>query len=69
MTRRPKPTAHRVCGGIFTPDPNVPPDQNGRLTCRCALVGKAGDSHHTAPEPVEDVQSLAAGEKEETNGL
>jgi hypothetical protein len=30
-----KPTQHRVCGGIFRPDPDLPADHNGRWTCRC----------------------------------
>jgi hypothetical protein len=58
-----KPTAHRVCGGIFRADPGLPPDHNGRLTCCCGLVGEAGDAHHpeTAPAGL-DVQQLRAGE-------
>ena len=61
MTAKPRLS----CGGIFTPDPDVPADQKGRLTCRCRLVGEPGDAHHTAPEPVEDAASRAAGERSE----
>ena len=54
---------HRVCGGLFTPDTTLPADHNGRLTCRCGLVGEPGDAHHTLPDvPETDVQQLAAGE-------
>lgn len=63
MTRRDQPAGHRVCGGIFTPDPDVPADHNGLLTCRCQLPGKPGDTHHTTPAPVEDGRMRAAGEK------
>lgn len=60
-----KPAKHLVCGGIFTPDPGLPADHNGRKTCRCGLLGAPGDAHHTAPEPVLDVRGLAAGERSE----
>lgn len=64
MTRA-KPAAHRVCGGIFTPDPDMPAEPfTGRKTCRCGLVGKPGDAHHTAPEPTPDVRGLAAGDND-----
>lgn len=60
---RRKPAQHRVCGGIFTPDPDMPPDPiSGELTCRCRLKGKPGDAHHTLPAVVEDARSRAAGE-------
>lgn len=59
-----KPAQHRVCGGIFKPDPDLPADPiTGELTCRCQLKGKAGDAHHTLPEPQVDAASLAAGER------
>jgi hypothetical protein len=57
-----KPAQHLVCGGIFRADPAIPPDHNGRRTCRCGLLGEAGDAHHTLPEPELDVQQLRAGE-------
>lgn len=58
-----KPAPHRVCGGIFTPDPDLPADHNGRHACRCGLVGEPGDAHHTLPErPEADARELAAGE-------
>jgi hypothetical protein len=60
-----QPRQHRVCGGIFTPDPDVPPDHNGRQACRCGLLGEAGDTHHTVPEPEPDARGLAAGERGE----
>jgi hypothetical protein len=56
------PVQHRVCGGIFTLDPDVPPDQNGRRVCRCGLVGEPGDTHHALPDAPQDARSLAAGE-------
>jgi hypothetical protein len=50
---------------VFTADPAVPPDQQGRHACsRCHLIGEAGDSHHTMPAAVADGQSRAAGEGE-----
>jgi len=63
MTR--DPAAHRVCGGIFTPDPDLPADHQGRRTCRCGLVGEPGDAHHTVPEPEADARSAAAGDTQE----
>lgn len=40
----------RLCGP-FQPDPDIPPDQNGRGVCRnCHLVGAPGDAHHTLPD-------------------
>jgi hypothetical protein len=59
------PAAHRVCGGIFRPDPDLPADHNGRWTCHCGLLGEPGDAHHTVPEAADDARSRAAGEKEE----
>lgn len=61
MTAKPR----QRCGGIFMPDPDVPPDHNGRQACRCGLLGTPGDTHHTAPEPVQDARGLAAGERSE----
>jgi hypothetical protein len=58
---RPKPRLS--CGGLFTPDPDLPPAQNGQQVCRCGLVGKAGDTHHTLPPAVDDMRSRAAGER------
>lgn len=54
----------RVCGGLFTPDPDLPADPyDGRRTCRCGLLGEAGDAHHTLPDvPDDDVQRRAAGD-------
>jgi hypothetical protein len=58
-----KPALHLACGGVFQPDRGLPPDHNGRLTCRCGLVGEPNDAHHpeTAPAGL-DVQQLRAGE-------
>jgi hypothetical protein len=61
VTAKPK----LICGGIFTPDTDIPPDHNGRRTCRCGLLGEPGDAHHTVPEAVPDVRGLAAGERSE----
>ena len=52
----------RVKPHLFTADPDVPADQNGRQVCRCGLLGEAGDAHHTLPDPPMDVQQLRAGE-------
>jgi hypothetical protein len=47
----------------FQADPKTPGDPiSGDQVCRCGLVGRAGDSHHTMPDPVPDVAGLAAGE-------
>ena len=41
----------RVKPHPFIPDPDVPPDTNGRGACRtCHLIGEAGDAHHALPE-------------------
>lgn len=63
VTRGPK----RRCGGIFTADPDIPPEPfTGRLTCICRLIGEPDDSHHDVPPaPDEDARSLAAGDHHE----
>jgi hypothetical protein len=62
-----KPPRSKVTPHVFQPDPDVPPDplsRNAREVCRtCHLLGQPGDAHHTMPEPVEDAQSRAAGER------
>jgi hypothetical protein len=60
-----KPAKPRVRPHIFAPDPDIPPDHNGRRTCRCGLHGQAGDAHHTVPDVAVDVQQRAAGERSE----
>jgi len=62
-----KPAHRLVCGGIFTPDPDLPADHQGRRTCRCGLLGAPGDAHHTVPEVEPDARSAAAGERSETD--
>lgn len=50
--------AQRVCGGVFTADPAVPPDPlTGRRACVCRLVGEPGDAHHTLPDVPEQQES------------
>jgi hypothetical protein len=47
----------------FQADPEMPADPiTGDRVCRCGLVGRPGDAHHTMPDPVPDAQSAAAGE-------
>ena len=59
------PAKSKVQPHPFTPS-DLPPDVNGRKPCRCGLVGEAGDAHHTMPETDgQDVQRLAAGERED----
>lgn len=49
---------------LFDRDPDVPPDHQGRGACRCGLIGRPGDAHHTLPPgPDVDARELAAGEK------
>lgn len=57
----------RVPPHLFVPPPPGEVDLNGRGACGfCHLVGAPGDTHHTLPEaPTEDVQRLAAGERED----
>jgi hypothetical protein len=63
VVSRAKPTGRPH---LFVADPDVPPDQSGRATCRCQLVGEPGDAHHTLPVMSErDVQERAAGERGE----
>ncbi len=58
-----KPAQHLACGGVFQPDTDLPPDHQGRRTCRCGLLGEAGDAHHPETGPAGlDVQQLRAGE-------
>lgn len=65
MTSKPGPAQHRICGGIFTPDPAVPRDQKGRATCRCQLVGEPGDAHHTLPDAPEQAEHVRRYEGDE----
>jgi hypothetical protein len=66
-----KPVEHRVCGGIFTPDPAIPADVRFvrgkrvvRRVCRCGLLGAPGDAHHDAEPPDgADHGQRAAGEE------
>lgn len=43
---------------LFVVDPDIPADHNGRRTCRCSLVGEAGDAHHTLPDIPEQAEHL-----------
>lgn len=55
MTRAPESS---VRPHPFVPDPDVPPDINGRGAClSCHLIGRRGDSHH-------DTTELDAGQAE-----
>lgn len=54
---KPKPKPH-----VFTPDPLVPPDHQGRRTCTCGLP--EAHPRHELPPPVADVRQLAAHEEE-----
>jgi hypothetical protein len=57
---KPKPT---IPAHLFVADPDVPPDQSGRATCRCQLVGEPGDAHHTLPDvPAQAEHRRWAGE-------
>ena len=49
---------------LFTADPDVPPDQNGRSACStCHCMGAPGDAHHTLPEvPAQAEHRRWAGE-------
>ncbi len=47
----------------FTADTDLPPDQNGRRVCRCGLVGRPGDAHHTMPDvPAQDEHRRRVGD-------
>ena len=47
----------------FQADPDTPADPvSGAQVCRCGLVGRAGDAHHTMPDAESDAQSRAAGD-------
>jgi hypothetical protein len=47
----------------FQADPETPGDPiSGEQVCRCGLVGRPGDGHHTMPDPMPDAQSRAAGD-------
>lgn len=53
MTRAPESS---VRPHPFVPDPDVPPDINGRGAClSCHLIGRRGDSHHAMPDVPEQV--------------
>jgi hypothetical protein len=62
MTRRKVPPHPFVADPDLRPHPN---DIEQRAVCgHCHLLGKPGDARHAMPAPVEDGQSLAAGERE-----
>ena len=51
------------CGGIFTADPDTPPEVRyaggvrvERAFCVCGLVGRPGDAHHAMPEVPEQAE-------------
>lgn len=51
---------------LFVPDPDVPPDTNGRGACSvCHLISQPQDAHHTLPAAPEDAMQRAAGERSE----
>jgi hypothetical protein len=64
MSRKPTLPPH-----VFVADPDLAPhprDLEQRAVClTCHLVGQPGDAHHTLPEPVQDAQLRAAGERGE----
>lgn len=63
-----KPAKPKLCG-LFTPDPAVPPDHNGRQACaRCGLMGEPGDAHHTLPDVPEQAVVASRYEHEEAEG-
>ena len=60
-------------GHAFERDESTPPDFNGRLFCRCGLVGEPGDQRHPhdaprlserlfPPVPPEDVTDRIIGD-------
>jgi hypothetical protein len=52
------------CGGVFTPDPDVPADQGGRQACRCGLLGEPDDAHHRLPDvPHQEEHRRRVGER------
>ena len=57
------PAITQRCGGVFAPDPDVPPDPiSGQTYCRRGRAGRAAAAHHAMPgAPAEDARSLAAG--------
>jgi hypothetical protein len=74
MSAEPRPT--KVPPHAFDEDPNVPPDWTGRRTCRCHLIGEAGDQHHPVdaeplsstllpptPEPAREIDTRRLGER------
>jgi hypothetical protein len=60
VTTRIGATAHP-----FVPDPDLPPDHNGRRVCAaCHLLGRPGDAHHNVPDapPEQDEHRRRAGD-------
>lgn len=54
---------------LFTPDPTVPPDQNGRGACStCHCMGEPGDTRHALPDVPEQAVVAARYEHEEDEG-
>lgn len=63
----PKSTPPRHCGP-FRPDPDVPPDTDGRGACAvCHLIGVPGDAHHP-PLPHVPEQAVVASRYEHEDG-
>lgn len=63
MTKAPKSA---VPPHALSLDPDIPPDVNGRGTCRCGLLDLPGDPRHTLPTVPE--QSVVAGRYEHEDG-
>lgn len=70
--------ASKVPPHEFREDTTIPPDWTGRRTCRCGLVGEAGDQHHPVdagplpstvlpptPEPARELDTRRLGERPE----
>ena len=62
---KPKPTGSPH---VFIPDPDVPPDINGRGACQaCHLIGQPEDTHHRMPDlfDADEESRRRTGEKED----
>jgi len=59
-----KPPKSHVKPHVLALDPDVPPDLDGRGTCRCGLIDIPGDLRHTLPDRPAgtDARERAAGE-------
>lgn len=63
-----KPPPSRVKPHVLSLDPDIPPDLDGRGTCRCGLLDLPGDPRHTLPTVPAQAEVASRYEHEDEEG-